>query len=141
MQSEIWRIIISTFAFIGIWVLVIGLVSLLSGWSRLAQHYRDFDNYQGKKLRGKFGNFGWASYGGVLILGANMQGMYLAVNFLFSIGHPPLFIPWVDIRSEEQKGLFGNETTLIFAQAPNVKLTISSKLMAQVQELKSGNRV
>ncbi len=139
MQSEIWRIIISTFAFIGIWVLVIGLVSLLSGWSRLAQHYRDFDNYQGKKLHGKFGNFGWTSYGGVLILGANMQGLYLSVDILFRVFHPPLFIPWSDIQTEERDGIFTSFTMLSFSQAPDVTVTISSKLMAQVQALKTGN--
>ena len=85
------------------------------------------------------GNFGAASYGGVLIFGANFQGMYLAVNPLFAILHPPLFIPWMDIQSEEQKGLFGKETTLTFVKVPKVKLTILSKLMVQVQELKTGN--
>ena len=139
MQAEIWIVLLSTVGFVVLWVLIIGLVSLSAGWWRLAQHYRDFDNYQGRKLRMRSGSFGWASYGGVLILGANFQGMYLAVNPLFAILHPPLFIPWNDIQTEEKKGLFGKETTLTFAKTPNAKLTIPSKLMAQVQDLKTGN--
>lgn len=139
MQAEIWIMLLSTVGFVVLWVLMIGLVSLWAGWWRLAQHYRDFDNYQGRKLRMRSGSFGWASYGGVLILGANFQGMYLAVNPLFAILHPPLFIPWNDIQTEERKGLFGKETTLTFAKAPNAKLTILSKLMEEVWELKTGN--
>ena len=142
MLSENWNFILPAFAFIVIWVLVIWLVSLISGWRHLAKHYRIQDMlnaYQGKKLRGRHGSFGWTSYGGVLTFGANMQGMYLAVNPLFSIGHPALFIPWIDIQTEESKGLFSAFTTLLFAQAPKVKLTITSNLMVQVQELKAGN--
>jgi len=139
MRPEQLIVIVSPVAFLGIWVFVVGLISVMSGWGRLAQQYRDLDHYQGKKLRGKNGRFGGTSYSRVLIFGANMQGMYLAVNPLFSIGHPALFIPWTDIRTEEREGVFSAFTTISFAQVPDVKLTISSKLMAQVQELKTGN--
>ena len=139
MQPELGIIPLSIASFIVLWSLIIGLTSRLAGWWRLAQHYRDFDSYYGRKLRGKSGNFGAASYGGILTFGANYQGMYLAVNFLFSIGHPALFIPWNDIQMEERQRLFAKETTLTFAKAPRVKLTIPSRVMQQVQELKTGN--
>ena len=139
MQVERLIIIIFPFVFIAIWVFVIGLVSRFGGWWHLAQRYRAFDSYHGKRLRGRHGRFGGTSYGGVLTFGADMQGMYLAVNFLFSMWHPPLFILWKDIQTEEQKSFFTVYTTISFAQVPNVKLTISSKLMAQVQALKTGN--
>ena len=139
MESEYWIIPLSIGGFVVLWSLIIGLTSRLAGWWRLAQHYRDFDNYYGRKLYWRSGNFGAASYGGVLTFGANHQGLYLAVNFLFSIGHPPLFIPWNYIQIEERQRFFGSETTLTFAKAPKVKLTISSKLMTQIHELKMGN--
>ena len=139
MQSEIWILPLSIGGFVLLWSLIIWLTSRLAGWWRLAQHYRDVDSYYGKKLRGKSGEFGAASYGGILTFGANYQGMYLAVNFLFSIGHPPLFIPWNDIHIEERQRRFGNQTSLTFAKVPKVKLTIPSKVMAQVQEMKTGN--
>ena len=139
MDSELWIIPLSLLGFVVIWSFVIVLTSRLGGWWRLAQHYRDFDSYYGRKLYWKSGNFGAASYGGILTFGANYQGLYLAVNFLFSMGHPALFIPWNDIQAEERQRLFAKETTLTFAKAPKVKLTVPSRVMEQIQELKTGN--
>ena len=139
MQSEIWIILLSVGGFIVFWYFLIMLTSRLGGWWQLAQHYRDFDSYYGRKLHGRSGNFGAASYGGILIFGANYQGLYLSVNFLFSMGHPALFIPWNDIQTEERQRFFAKETILSFAKAPKVKLTIPSRVMQQVQELKTGN--
>lgn len=95
--------------------------------------------YDGKKLRRKTGRLGGTSYSRVLILGANMQGLYLSVDILFRLFHPPLFISWSDIKTEERKGIFTTFTSLSFTQVPNVRLTISSKVMAQLNELKTGN--
>ena len=38
-----------------------------------------------------------ARYNGVLTVGVNPAGLYLAVMPLFRPGHPPLFIPWPDV--------------------------------------------
>ncbi len=139
MESELfWIIPLAIFGFAAFWSLVVWLISLF-GWARLAEQYRDFDNYQGRKLRGKSGRFGGTSYSGVLIFGADFTGMYLAVSPFFRIGHPALFIPWNDIQMEEQQRIFMTYTTLTFAQVPKVKLAVPSRVMAQVQDLKTGN--
>ena len=142
MQVERLIIIIFPFFFIAIWVFALWIIALTGGWSRLAKHYSIKDTlnpYQGKKLRRKFGRLGGTSYKRVLIVGANMQGLYLSVDILFRVFHPPLFIPWSDIQTEERKGIFSSFTSLSFSRVPDVTVTISSKLMAQVQELKTGN--
>ncbi|MBT3338991.1 MAG: hypothetical protein HN855_09365 [Anaerolineae bacterium] len=139
MQEAYWIIPLSIIGFLTFWSFVVWLIAVIGGWSRLAKHYQDFDNYYGRKLRGKSGRFGGTSYSGVLIFGADFTGMYLAVNFFFRIGHPPLFIPWNDIQMEEHQRIFMSYTTLTFAQVPNVKLTVPSRVMAQVRELKTGN--
>jgi hypothetical protein len=43
-----------------------------------------------------------ANYGGCLTVGSDAAGLYLAVMFLFRVGHPPLFIPW-DERTISRK--------------------------------------
>ena len=128
--------------FIAIWTFVLGIIAVAGGWQRLAKHYTTRDMltpYQGKKLRGKSARFGGTSYKRMLIFGANMQGLYLATNIIFRFSHPTLFIPWSDITTEERDGVFMSFTTLTFSQAPKVKMTISSKLMSQLQELKTGS--
>jgi len=41
---------------------------------------------------------GVASYRGTLNLKICAEGLYLKVNPLFKIAHPPLLIPWHDLR-------------------------------------------
>ncbi len=139
MQFEYWIVPLVVLGFVAFWSFVVWLIAAFGGWSRLAKHYRDFDNYYGRKLRGKSGRLNASSYSGILIFGADFTGMYLAVNFMFRIGHPPLFIPWNDIQIEEQQRIFMKYTTLTFAQVPKVKLAIPSRVWAQVEDLKTGN--
>ncbi len=86
MESEFWIIPLSIGGFVLLWSLIIWLTSRLAGWWQLAQHYRDFDSYYGRKLRGKSGNFGAASYGGILTFGANYQGCIWRSTFCFRSG-------------------------------------------------------
>jgi hypothetical protein len=139
MQSEYWIIPLALLGFVAFWSFVVWLISAFGGWSRLAQHYRDFDNYHGRKLRMRSGRLGGSSYNGVLTIGADFQGLYLAVNPFFRVGHPPLYIPWNDIQMEEQQRFFMTNTVLTFAQVPRIKLMFPKQVMEQVQALKTGN--
>jgi hypothetical protein len=85
-------------AFAIFWALVIGLISLLSGWQRLAQRYRATLPPTGRCWTWQYGMVGWAGYNGVLNLTANNQGLFMEVLWLFGFGHPRLFIPWQDFR-------------------------------------------
>ncbi len=76
------------------WALIIGLISLLSGWQRLAQRYRATLPPTGRRWTWQRGLVGWAGYNGVLILTANDQGLFMEVMWPFGFGHPRLFIPW-----------------------------------------------
>ena len=142
MQTELfWIVPLALLGFVGFWSVIVGLISLFGGWQRLARQYRDLDNYQGRKLRMRSGRLGASDYNGVLILGADFIGMYLAVSPLFRIGHPPLFIPWNDIQTGEEQRLFTTYSTLSFAKVPRVKLMLPSRVMEEVQALKTGNLI
>jgi hypothetical protein len=114
--------------FIGLWAFVLFLVALLSGWSRLAQAYQAHTRFEGEIWRFRTGHFGWARYNGCLTVGANYEGLYLAVFPLFRIGHPPLFIPWYDITTAEKKGFLSSYLEFKFARAPSVTLHIHRSL-------------
>ncbi len=142
MQVKNVVIFLFLFGFVAIWTLALRFIALISGWTRLAKRYSTKDRlnpYQGKKLRRKSGRLGGSSYKRVLILGANMQGVYISVNVLFRLFHPPLFIPWSEIEAEERDGVFMSFVTLKFTEVPNVALTIPAKVMAQLNELKAMN--
>lgn len=85
--------------FVLLWSFVCLLISLIGGWWRLARHYRATLTLPGKDHSGVWGMIGLASYKGTLNVRTSPQGLYLSVNPLFQIGHPPLFIPWSHIRA------------------------------------------
>ena len=45
-----------------------------------------------------------AHYNNVLTLGASQRGLYLASMFLFRFMHPPLLVPWSEIKVRRSKG-------------------------------------
>jgi len=110
--------------FVVMWSLVVSLIAAIGGWGRLARAYRAAQPFTGQKWSWQTGWFGWARYRGVLTLGADSTGLSLEVMRLFRIAHPPLFIPWGDITTEERAGFLFPVTVLRFAQVPGVALSL-----------------
>lgn len=98
--------------FVGFWMGVCWLLALVGGWRSLASRYRV--NGEAKPTtQSTSGMLGLISYNGVLEVGASHAGLDLRVMALFRAGHPPVRIPWTDIRVEdEHAGLFGSHTRL-----------------------------
>jgi ATP-dependent Clp protease adaptor protein ClpS len=84
-------------------------------------------------------------YSNVITTGANQGGLYLSSMFVFRFMHPPLFIPWTEIRVQRTKGwLFENVTFTLDRElaipmrirrepAPGLSLRYSKPLMADEQ--------
>lgn len=120
------------------WFLVSHWIAWLSGWKALAKLYSGYSAYTEKKFYFQSAQFRWGvNYNGVLIVGANTQGLYLSVLFLLRPGHAPLFIPWTEIRSEIRQGIFPT-ITLQFTRQPKVFLIIPKRLADTLQELSLG---
>lgn len=114
--------------FVAMWVFVLQLIARLGGWSRLAESYQTYTRFEGQLWRFRSGRFGWANYNGCLTLGANHEGLYLAVLPLFRVGHPPLFIPWYDITTTEQTGFLNTSLDFKFTKAPTVRVRLPRTL-------------
>jgi hypothetical protein len=67
-------------------------------------------------------------YNNCLTVGLSSQGMYLAVLFLFRIGHPPLVIPWKEVTTTTGKTLWWRWAEFRFQQAPSVWIRFYGKL-------------
>src|SRR5712671_4837650 len=117
-------IILSVFA-VGWFVMMSVLLLVLSrvgGWSALAERYRANDiPPDGRSWR-------WRSvsmrlntrYKGMITIRSTARGLYLAVPKLFSLGHPPLLIPWNEIEVTSERGLFFPYMCFRFTAVPNV---------------------
>jgi hypothetical protein len=126
--------ILFPFFFTAMWILVSWTLAQMGGWALLATRYRTDQRFEGGPLLGLSGAFGMARYNGVLRGAANSQGFYLAVMFLFRVAHPPLFIPWADLKASPQKGFLEDYVVLEFAQAPGVMLKLRKKDVLKLRE-------
>lgn len=95
---EIWLIVLLPFIFFVVfplfWCFVIGLLSFVGGWKRLAARYQTKREPRGKSFSGVQGQIGLVSYRGVLECTTNAEGFFLRPGFLFRFAHPLIFIPW-----------------------------------------------
>ncbi|QDT10615.1 hypothetical protein [Planctomycetes bacterium K23_9] len=124
-------------AFVSFWSLVVSLLARLSGWSRLAQHYRDDGTRDsgepGESFGMRTGRVGIVNYNGCLMLRICPSGLRLAVLFPFRMGHPPLFIPWEEFRNvSEQKGLFISSMVASIGDPVITKLTLPAVIMERL---------
>ena len=79
------------------------------------------------------------NYNNVLTIGANREGLYLSVLFIFRLGHPPLFIPWTETAFKEKEGKFYDRCELRFARCPEIPFIISKKLMQKISITREEN--
>ncbi|MEZ5977645.1 MAG: hypothetical protein R3F34_05435, partial [Planctomycetota bacterium] len=50
--------------------------------------------------------------------GVGPSGLFLATALPFRLGHPPLFVPWSDVRARRAKTWLGSAVELGFTKAP-----------------------
>lgn len=82
-----------------LWMGVCRFLSQLAGWHRLAQHFEAKSPPVGHRHWIESGKVGWVSYNNCLTIHAGPDGLHLATWLPFRFGHPPLLIPWRELRN------------------------------------------
>jgi hypothetical protein len=87
---------------------MIVLISRLSGWHRLAEHYPARSEMPRRRRRWGYGVFrGWIGYNGGLVVAADEGGLHLAaLPVLLSFCHPRIFVPWSEVRAIRRRRRF-----------------------------------
>ena len=80
------------------WCFLSWLLSRLSGWSRLAEHYPASQGIVGESAHMRSGRIGAVHYHSALSFRVNDEGLRIAVAFPLRLGHPPIFIPWEEFH-------------------------------------------
>jgi hypothetical protein len=121
--------------FLAVWISMLGGISFLGGWGRLARHYRA----AGPTPRG----LAWQTlvldrgiaFRGSVSAAADDRGVYFQVWPIYRAFHPPLMIPWEDLRSQRQgpsnrwgRLLVARQVRLCARLAPDVPLVVSERL-------------
>jgi hypothetical protein len=85
-------------AFPVLWVTVLIGIGHMTGWAALAEKFRCEGPFGGQQWRWESARMRWwGGYNNCLIVGADPQGLYLSMLLPFRFGHPPLFIPWIEV--------------------------------------------
>ncbi|MBD2702951.1 hypothetical protein IC229_20055 [Spirosoma sp. BT702] len=121
--------------FVSLWSGIVYLLSYLSGWQTLASQYRVQPRQEGIESN-VYGRVGFVNYNGVLKVACTEQGLYLSVMNVFSLGHPPILIPWSSVHDiREQHLLF--QATVVF-NADSTRITLPSRFMTPIRQYTSG---
>jgi hypothetical protein len=115
------------------------IVSFIGGWHSLAKVYRTRAAFNGAKWRMQSGQMRWmANYNRVLTLGVSQQGLYLASIFLFRFMHPPLLVPWSEIKVRRKKGWVFEYVIFTIGHELAIPLRIRVKLAERLRN-EAGN--
>ena len=119
------------------WFAIVGLLSLLGGWGRLARVYRDemselVDGHtwrmQSVSLRG------WCGYNNCITVEATERGLKIAPWFIMRPGHAPLFLPYDEMTSRSRKMLGVRLEQVRMQQDPGISLDFRGTLVDSIRE-------
>jgi hypothetical protein len=116
--------------FVSLWLIVATVISLLGGWYALAKSFRATHPFSGPSWGWQSGRMRLlANYNHCLRLGASAGGLYLATLFLFRFMHPPLLLPWSEIKVRRTKSwLFGEYVTFTLGHEQAIPLRIRGRV-------------
>jgi hypothetical protein len=117
------------------WLLVSATISFVGGWLSLGKVYRTRVVFKGAKWGLQSGQMRWlVNYNNVLTIGVSQQGLYLASMFLFRFMHPPLLVPWSEIKVRRKKGWVFEYVIFTMGHELAIPLRIRGKLASNLRE-------
>jgi hypothetical protein len=116
--------------------IVLLLISRFSGWHALAETYPLLGRFPTPRKTWGFAVFrGWFGYNGGIILAGDEAGLYLKTWPVILAFHPPVFIPWSEIREiEPPSGGFGASYRIRTARAPRIDFGLRAGTFDVVRE-------
>ena len=120
------------------WVVPLWAVGFFGGWRELAGDYPGEHSASGETFRFQSARLGrWAGYNNVVQVTAGLAGMHLSVFLPFRIGHPPIFIPWSDLRATPERSWMFRVVRLHVARS-KVSLLVTRRLTARLAAASGG---
>jgi hypothetical protein len=120
--------------FVSIWLVVGMSVSRIGGWWSLAKVYRTQDEFHGDTWRWQSGQMRYCTnYNRALTIGSSAQGLYLSSMFLVRFMHPPLLVPWSEIKVQKNNGWLIKYVTFSLGHELAVPLKVRESLAAKIK--------
>lgn len=118
---------------VGIFCFISYLSSVLIGWHKLSKRFlTQTEPYGETRSAGHFPytvytRF-WSHYSSIIRMTAADDALYLSVFFLLRIGHPPLRIPWTEIRIARTSCLWRQLILLTLGEQERIPMRISERM-------------
>jgi len=93
-------------AFLLLWLLVCGILSLVGGWRKLSERFANGDSFEGERFRFCSGSVGFVNYNSCLFATVGTAGIALSILPLYRFMHPRLVIPWSEVVRCERESSF-----------------------------------
>ncbi len=127
------------------WILVVVLLSVFSGWQRLARQYAgdapaDMDRRHFCALRFRQGLFDGVAYRGCITIGVNSQTIYLRPIFPFAFAHKGLLIPFAEMVGHWNKSFLGDVLEIEFHRCPGLRARVSGDVGRWIEETAMAQR-
>ena len=120
--------------FVSLWVCASVGVSLIGGWFQLGRTYRARHALTGIKIRS--GNtilrFGVGYEGGAVRFHVSEEGLGISVFPLVRILHPPLLVPWSELRVSPSRFLLFRTVKLSFRRVRGVRVSIRPRTATRI---------
>jgi hypothetical protein len=126
--------------FIGGWLAVSCLLSLIGGWHALAGKYRSATSSAGKLFSfasmGLRRGLGRVSYRHCLFVRFDSQGIMLSIFPLFRFFHPRLLIPWNAVSECKKERFWFMSCTAVYVSEPRVRILLLGRLGRELYEFR-----
>lgn len=118
---------------IGVWLFVMRIISLVSGWAQLAEHFPQVGEFRGTMHRGQSARMRGANFNGILEVGVGEDGMYLSLMAIFRPFHRPILVPWGEISAEPVRKFLFRGMGLTFRSFPDITLELSDRAFEKLK--------
>ena len=116
-----------------LWCGICFVTSFISGWYTLSRRFcRQSEPYGDNRSAGPFfytiyTRF-WSRYSSIIRLTAADDALYLSVLFFFRIAHPPLRIPWAEIKIGKTKYFWRPFILLTLGERERIPMRIPARM-------------
>jgi hypothetical protein len=133
--SPYWLIVFLAL-FVAAWCFESYLNSSLSGWHSLSKRFRAQSEFLGQSTSaGIFFNVClryWADYSGIIRITSEEDALHLSAVFPFRPFHPPLRIPWTEIKFGRTKYLWRQYVVLTLGNQEHIPMRISERMAGKL---------
>lgn len=106
----------------GFFFVLLNFFGWVSGWKKLAAAYPPTGDPVGAHLAWTSARVGGLSYNNCINAVAGRDKLHLSMSFLLRFGHPPICLPWREVRIAPLKGWFAHYLVFTTVKEPGVEI-------------------